>query len=306
MVKFSIIIAVAPWRDAEILKYLEELDYPINEYEIIIEKGRNPSNNRNRGAEKANGKFIVFIDDDALIDKFHLKRIENFFEKYPNIDIVGGPQLTPRDDKLFGKLSGYALSSFFYGGPLCNRYKKGKINFNANENYLTSANLICKKQIFKKIKFNPKLWPGEDPEFLANAKNHGFKIVYSPNIFIYHRRRNNLKKLIYQFYNYGKTRIEKEKFRKADFSLMFMIPALFFLYLYIIAYLLLISIISSYFILGYIVSAPLIAYILLSLLFSFIQTIKNKNPLLLFVLPFIFVIIHLSYGLGIIIGLANK
>src|SRR4030042_6934149 len=111
--KFSLVIPVAPYRNAEILDSIKKLDYSAKEYEIIVEKGTNPSENRNRGAEKSKGRIIVFLDDDAVIDKNLLKEAEKFFDKYKEIDIVGGAQLTPLDQKGFAKISGYALSSKF-------------------------------------------------------------------------------------------------------------------------------------------------------------------------------------------------
>ena len=83
--KFSLIIPVAPDRNAEILGSLKRLDYPKKEYEIIVIPGKNPSDNRNKGAEKSKGEIIGFLDDDAVIEKDFLKHVLEFFKKYPQI-----------------------------------------------------------------------------------------------------------------------------------------------------------------------------------------------------------------------------
>lgn len=44
---------------------------------------------RNRGAEEAEGKYLVFTDDDALFDTNYLSTILNLFETYPNVGVVG-------------------------------------------------------------------------------------------------------------------------------------------------------------------------------------------------------------------------
>jgi len=67
--KFSIVIALAPDRGAEVLKSLENVDYDKKKMEIIIKKGLNPSENRNNGVRDARGEIIAFIDDDAVVDK---------------------------------------------------------------------------------------------------------------------------------------------------------------------------------------------------------------------------------------------
>ena len=67
--KFSIIIAVAPGRSTPVLECLGNLDYPKKDFEVIIEKGFNPSENRNNGIKKAEGDILLFLDDDCYIEK---------------------------------------------------------------------------------------------------------------------------------------------------------------------------------------------------------------------------------------------
>ena len=287
-IKFSIIIALAPHRKCEILQSLKNLDYPKNKYEIIIKKGLNPSINRNEGIKKAKGEILVFLDDDGIVNKNLLKNAETFFNKYPKIDIVGGPQLTPKDDPLFAKICGYAFSSFFGTFSMSKRYKKSKINLNADETSLTSAICFIKKKVFNKIKaFDPKLFPGEDPEFFTRAKKNNFKVAYSPDIIIYHKRRSTIYSFIKQIFYYGKVRLKISK----KITLIFFLPSLFVVYLISLLFLPSIFLIPLYF------------YILLDILFSLYLSIKNLNPIALILLLFIFPIIHISYGIGLIYSL---
>ncbi|MBU2633714.1 MAG: glycosyltransferase [Nanoarchaeota archaeon] len=287
-IRFSIIIPVAPNRSTEVLKSLKKLDYLKKDYEIITKKGNNPSENRNNGIKEAKGEIIVLLDDDAIVNKNILKNAESFFKKYPQIGIVGGPQLTPKTDKFFAKVSGYVLSSFFGTHKMSKRYKKGKLDLNANEMSITSAICFVKKNVFKKIGyFNPKLFPGEDPEFFSRAKIKNIKIAYNPNLIIYHRRRSNLFSFIKQFFNYGKVRPKVNKKPNP----IFFTPSLFVIYLILLPFLPTIFLI------------PLYLYILLDLLFSLFLAIKNLNIIALILLPFIFPIIHISYGIGLIYSL---
>src|SRR3989344_6761180 len=104
--KFSLVIPLAPGRNAPILESIKQLNYPKSEFHVIIVRGLNPSENRNKGAEKSKGKIIAFLDDDATLETNYLKKAEEFFEKHPEIDIVGGPQLSPIDETGFAKISG--------------------------------------------------------------------------------------------------------------------------------------------------------------------------------------------------------
>ena len=296
--KISIVIAVAPNRDAEVLSSLKNVDYPKKNYEVIVVKGLNPSENRNNGVKKAKGDIIAFIDDDAIVHNDILKNAERFFNKYKNMDIIGGPQLTPKSDKWFARISGYALESYFGTNKMSKRYKIGKPDFDADENSLTSANCFVRKNVFKKIDgFNVKLFPGEDPEFFARTKKNGFKIAYVPDIVIYHRRRATLLKFMEQFFKYGYFRLKKEREMKTRPGILFFMPSFF------IIHLLMLPILAA---MNKIFLAPLMIYILADLIVSLHIGIKKIDLPAMILLPFIFLLLHLSYGFGMIYYLVKN
>ena len=149
--KFSIVITYFPEdKKVEILDSISQMDYPKKEYEILDLPGPgSPSIYRNRGAVKGKGKIIVYLDDDAIVDKNLLKNADNFFKEHPEMDMVGGPQVTPVEDKGFARISGYSLSSIFGAWDVASRYTKRKMTLNADEKHLTTANLFCKKKGYK-------------------------------------------------------------------------------------------------------------------------------------------------------------
>jgi GT2 family glycosyltransferase len=299
--KFSLIIPVAPYRDAEILRSINDLDFSRKNYEVIVEKGTNASENRNRGFAKSKGEIIVFLDDDGVIEEDLLNRAEKFFKKYPYIDIVGGPQLTPLDEKGFAKISGYALSSKFGGWNTSNRYEKKKLNLNSDETSLTTAIMFCKRKVMEKIKFDVNLWPGEDPKFISDAKKENFKIAYSPDLIIYHRRRPTVRALIKQIFNYGRVAPLREKFSDTVKKPFFLVPTLFILYLTVLFILAMLKLTEIFYFI------PLILYLILDIeVFSIYESIKNRDLRGIFLLPFIFPMIHLSYGTGWIYGSWQK
>ncbi len=314
--KFSLVIPVAPERDAEIIDSIRKLDYPKSEFHVLVVRGKNPSENRNKGASKARGEIIVFLDDDAVLEKDYLKNAEEFFERHKEIDIVGGPQLTPKDEIGFAQISGYALSSKFGAFRLAHRYSIKKENLNVDETALTSANLLCRKEVMEKIKFEARLFPGEDPKFIEDAKKQGFKVAYSPDIILYHRRRPTIRSMAKQFFNYGKVRPKKESFIKTLEKPYFLVPSIFSIYLISLLLIIMISpsIISSVNNLenmridnsGFLFFIPLFVYIILNLLFSAYDSINNKNYKAILFLPFIYFTIHFSYGFGMIYGYLRK
>jgi len=317
--KFSLVIPLAPERTPEILDSIKELDYPKSEFHVVVVKGLNPSDNRNKGVEKAKGDIIVFLDDDALMEKNYLKEAEKFLNEHPEIDIVGGPQLSPKNEEGFAKISGYGLSSKFGAWSVSHRYIARKESLDVDETAITSANLLCKKHVLEKVKFDTKLFPGEDPKFIEDAKNIGFRVAYTPGLIVYHKRRPTLGLFMKQMFNYGKVRPFKESFSSTLKRPFFLAPSAFIIYL---LFLLSISMynpnitgdaINSYSQLNLknlnfstIIFLPLFLYVLISLLFSLHDASKNNNFKAVLFMPFIYLLIHVCYGTGMIWGYAKK
>ncbi len=293
-VRLSVIVPLGAKRENYVQGSLKEQRDKVN---ILIEIGPNPSENRNRGIKKIKTEFVGFMNGHTIAPNNWSFNVINFFLNNPEIDIVGGPQITSKDENNFGRICGYALSSPFGSGGVYKRYCGKKTIFNADESHLTSANLICRKKVFEKVRFDESIYPGEDPKFISDAKFTGFKIAYSPEIIVYNKRRENLISLAKQIFNYGKTRPKKEKFIVTLKKPYFVIPTLFFLYLLFLPTL---AIFNKLFFI------PVILYFMLMVIFTIIESIKNKDTLAIILLPFIFFIIHMSYGGGFLYGLLIK
>jgi len=264
---------------------------------LFIERGKNPSANRNRGIIKARTSFVAFINAHTFLDKTWYDEVISFFNRHKDIDIAGGPQLTPSHQGAFASISGLALASLFGGGIVASRYGGSKEKLDADETWVTSANLICRKKVFKKIKFDENIYPGEDPKFISDAIKQGFKIAYSPKILVYNKRRENFPGFVKQIFNYGITRPKKEKIADTLKKPVFLIPSLFLIYVIVLPLLIMITKIFLW---------PLLAYVVLDFIFSLFKSIISKRISSFFILLIIYPSIHLSYGLGFIIGLIKN
>jgi len=291
----SVIIPLGPRRE---LYALDSLKKQKEKVKIIVERGDNPSRNRNKGIRKAKTDLIAFINAHTILPDDWSERVSNFFEKHPNIDVVGGPQLTLKEQEYFGKVSGYALSSLFGSAEVSKRYTPKKLDLNANEKSVTSANLICRSSVLKKLKFDESLYPGEDPKFISECKEKGFRIAYSPSITVFHKRRSNARDLFFQIFNYGRARAKKESlFRTLKEGPLFIAPSLFIVYLSVLPFLVKIQPGILF---------PLFLYLSFMMFFSFYEGIKNRDSLSVLILPFLFFLIHSSYGAGFIFGKLEK
>ena len=292
--KITAIIPLGEKRSIEVLETIKRQDEKIN---FIIEKGPNHCLNINRGVKKAKTEILAFINGHTLLPRDWSKKVRIFFEKHPEIDIVGGPQLTPENASYFEKISGYALGSIFGSGGVSTRYSGKKLILNADETLLTSANLACRKYVLKSVKFDENLYPGGDPKFISDAKKKGFNVAYSPEIIAYNKRRTNLKDFFIQNFKYGLVRPKKETFLETLKHPFFIVPSLLVLYL---IFLIPLSMISKLFFI------PAMIYTVINIFFSAYEAVKNHNLKSTFILPIIFLSIHLSYGLGFIFGMIKK
>ena len=175
---------------------------------------------------------------------------------------------------------------------MSSRYKKNRLNLDADETCLTSANCFVKREVFKKAgNFNISLYPGEDPEFFSRVKANKIRIGYSPDIIVYHRRRNSFFLFCRQIYKYGKVRMIKEKLNRTRVNPIFLIPSFFLIYLAALPFI--------YYMISKILILPLLVYLTANILFSFMISIR-KDPYAFPLLIVLFFAIHLSYGIGIL------
>lgn len=294
----SAVVAVAPERDCEVMNSLKNMNYLKDRFEVIVKVGKNPSENRNKGVKSSRGEIIAFLDDDAVLDPNLFRNTEKFFNEHPEVDVVGGPQLTPKDDGFFAKTSGYAIESFFGTFRMSKRYTKGRLEMDTDETALTSANCFVRKKVFSKVAgFDPRLFPGEDPEFFSRVKRNGFKLAYSPELIIYHRRRADFFGFCRQFFSYGKVRLEKEKIGKSLPGLVFFMPSLFLIYLALLPLLV--------YLFSWGIALPFALYLIIASIVSF-YILFTKRAVGFFLLPFLFLSLHLSYGAGMLYYLLKQ
>lgn len=292
--KFSIIIPLAPWDEPKrAIESLKLVDYPKKDLEIFLIRGTNPSKQRNEGIKLSKGEIIVFLDNDSEIPKDYLKRIESLHKTY---DIVGGPAETSEEDTFLGKCEGYVIASYFASQKMQSKFKGiGKLR-EATEKELILCNLSIKKEVLIKYGlFNENLYPNEENELLNNLQKNGIKAVYDPKTPIYRRQRETLYKFSKQFYKYGKSRIEHFKEKPENTNPIFFAPAIFLLYILSL---------SLYNPLWYLI--PLILYILMVIISTIKIIIEHKSIKFSLIVPALFPLVHISYGIGILVGIFTK
>ncbi|HID27076.1 MAG TPA: glycosyltransferase [Methanosarcinales archaeon] len=289
----SIIIPCHPGTNPSVLNSIEKLDYPKDRYEILVEEGFNPSEQRNRGIKKAKGEIIAFTDDDCSMDSDWLKKAIKYFED-KKVGVVGGPNLTPKNASFLSHCFGYAMESYFGTASMSTRYRIAKVK-EVTEKNLIFNNLFVRKEVFDRgIYLNEKMFPNEENEFMHRVQKNDFKLVYAPDVYVYHPRKNNILGFSKQLYGYGKGRMYQSVIQPDSFRIIFALPSVFFLSILLIP----ISIVFHIELLYTILITCTLLYFAIAFIVSFIIAINKRNAYIVLLLPFIFFILHFSYGLG--------
>ncbi len=260
---------------------------------FVLDKQVCKSEARNIGVEKTKADIIYFLDDDSFIDADNIKILRNKFKQYSKVGVVGGPNLTPQNSSEFQKISGIMLSTYLMTYKMSNRYIDRGTDRITDDKELILCNLAIKKKFLVKynIKFNNLLHYNEENLMLEQLNKQNVKMLFSPELKVYHHRRKDIKAFLLQTYNSGKGRGIMSVIMPSSMQPYFFFPSMFVMYIILI-------------LLG---EAPLfLLYIYLIItMYNIINVYINyKLKLLDIVLMFIISISsHIYYGIGFITGL---
>ncbi len=174
----------------------------------------------NLGVTKANGKVIVFLNNDTLVRK-GLKEMLNFLENHENVKILGG-QLKNTDGTLQSSSGRFYnlwnLSLFLFG-----LQRFGLIDRSPSQikqvDWVKGALMMVRKDVFISLGgFDEHIFMYlEDMEFCFRAKEKGYKVLFYPDVDIIHQDQGsssrtfaivNIYKNILYFYGKHKSSIE--------------------------------------------------------------------------------------------------
>ncbi|MDH5573155.1 MAG: glycosyltransferase, partial [Gammaproteobacteria bacterium] len=153
---------------------------------IIASGNVGPAKKRDMGAESANGNVLVFLDDDSYPEKNLLDvAAVHFIDS--SVTAIGGPAITPPHDTYWQKVSGSVFLSRFSGGAPERYIPIGRVK---EVDDWPSVNLMVRKNDFLNIGgFNSPYWPGEDTKLCLDLIKTGKKILYVPDLIVWHHRR---------------------------------------------------------------------------------------------------------------------
>lgn len=156
-----------------------------------------------------------------------------------------------------------------------------------------------KREVFDRIGyFNEKLVRNQDIEFNLRLKRAGGKIVLFPDIELTYYARSTYRELSKNNFENGFWVIAAKKYAEVPYSKRHLVPLMFVLFL-LLGFL--ISLVVTYFLFVYI--SLLVTYFVTVIIFSFSHALEAKKLNLLFAAIVSYLVLHISYGVGSLLGL---
>lgn len=156
-----------------------------------------------------------------------------------------------------------------------------------------------KREVFDRIGyFNEKLVRNQDIEFNLRLKRAGGKIILFPDIELTYYARSTYRDLSKNNFENGFWVIAAKKYAEVPYSKRHLVPLMFVLFL-LLGFL--ISLVFTYFLFVYI--SLLVTYFVTVIIFSFSHALEAKKLNLLFAAIVSYLVLHISYGVGSLLGL---
>ncbi|MDY6972039.1 MAG: glycosyltransferase [Thermodesulfobacteriota bacterium] len=264
---------------------------------LILEFKKGTAAGRNTGVKASRYDHVAFIDADCEAPRDWLTTLVHHYgearKKDRKVAAVGGGNIPPENSDEIIRAIAIALDSYpgSFGSVQGRRFKKmfpvaSLANLNA---------LYDKKAVIDVGRYDESLGSeAEDADLNFRLHSAGYRLIYVPDSFVWHKMRATLRAWYANMFRYGKGRARLLKRYPQMWSVSYCLPIIFLIG------------ISS------VVFAPILELFLLPLFYfpfifvcSLFQCLRNKRPALTFHVMFVYVIQHFGYAIGEVYGLLN-
>ncbi len=248
----------------------------------------------NIALRQAKGEIIIRVDGHTIIAPDYVRQCVDALHR-TNADNVGG-KMNAIGVTLFGEATALATSSpFGIGG--------GRFHYSDKEEWVDTVYMgAWPRRVFEKIGlFDEELVRDQDDEFNYRLRENGGRILLSPAIKSEYTVRSSPKALWKQYYQYGFWKVRVLQKHPRQMRLRQFVPPLLVASLSLSLLMLFIPYIPHPF--SLIPFSLIMGFYMLANLCASLMTAARRGWEYIFLLPLIYAILHLSYGIGLLAGL---
>ena len=240
---------------------------------------------------KAKGEVIIRVDGHCIIAPDYVSNCVRHLQQ-DQVDGVGGPMRSIGEDHI-SQVTALAMSSKFGVGNSSFRTEIGQTKLADTVPFPAYTHAIIEKVGL----YDEELVRNQDDEYNYRIRESGGKILLAEDVKSEYYSRGSLKKLWKQYFQYGFWKVRVLQKHPRQMSLRQFVPLAFVLALILT---ILLSLLAPW---GWKALPALVGAYLLANLSVSVVTASGQGVKKLLHLPLAFAIIHLSYGLGFLLGL---
>ena len=239
------------------------------------------------------GDAIIRIDAHARLPKEFIRKNAEVIEAGEMASGGARPCITLKDTP-WAKTLLFAENSKFGSGAASYR-NSGEAGY--------EDSLFCgmyRREVFEKVGFYDERLPrSEDNEMSFRIKKAGIRLHYDPSIIYYQYMRSSLKAILKQKFGNGQAVSQTTKIVPGCFSLFHFVP-----FLFVMAIIVTSVIAAAGF--PYLCIAMWGIYFLAAIVFMITGSLREGFQITNLALPGVFLVMHLCYGTGTLIGFFKK
>ena len=267
--------------------------------QVLTNSGENQASGWNTAIKHAVGDIIIRVDAHAEIP-------ENFIEKNVEViesgeDVCGGARPNKIDDPTPFKEMLFLAESSMFGSSIAGYRRKSE-----GKKYVSSIfHGAYKREVFDKVGlFNEDLGRTEDNELHYRITKAGYKICQSDEIISYQHIRNSLSGMIKQKFGNGKWIGLTLCVCYQCLSSFHFVPFMFVMFLILSGAVAIAGVVfnMSWMFMPFFLLISLYGLADLFMTLVAILTAPKKHIFQIF-LPIVFFILHISYGIGTLVGI---
>jgi len=248
----------------------------------------------NIGIQNASGEVILRLDAHGTYPPDYVSKCVYYLERFGADNVGGVIRTIPAGDTLLAQTLALVISHPF---------GIGNSSFRTGVREPREADTVpfgCfRKSVFQRVGlFHEKLARSQDMEFNVRLRRARGRIILVPDIVSNYLSRSTLKSFLKHCFTNGVWALYPLKFVRIPFSIRHYIP--------LIAVLTLLGLGGTslvYPMFGLALAFAILLYVLTSVCAASHIALRERRASYLFTMPFAFACLHLSYGLGSLVGL---